>query len=88
MTMTFAMIDLIGGAAAVLTTMCWVPQAVKIIRDRETRAISLPATVLFALGIALWLAYGVALANLPLIGSNTVTLTLILIIIALKLRYG
>ena len=68
--------------------MCWVPQALKTIRDRETRAISLPATLLFALGLAFWLAYGVALLKWPLIVANAVTLSLILVIIGLKLRYG
>jgi MtN3 and saliva related transmembrane protein len=81
-------IELIGFSAAILTTMCWVPQAFKIIRDRETRAISLPATLLFALGLTFWLAYGIALAKWPLIAANAVTLSLILVILALKLRYG
>jgi MtN3 and saliva related transmembrane protein len=82
------MTELTGFSAAILTTMCWVPQAVKTIRDRETRAISLPATLLFAAGLVLWLAYGIALMKWPLIAANAVTLSLILVIIGLKLRYG
>ena len=82
------MIELVGFGAAILTTMCWVPQALKTIGDRETRAISLPATLLFALGVTLWLVYGIALVNWPLIAANAVTLSLILVIIGLKLRYG
>jgi len=80
--------DLIGTVAAILTTGCWVPQALKIIRTRETAAISLTATLIFAAGIALWLAYGLVLMNGPLIGANAITLALILTIIGLKLRYG
>ncbi|HWL03902.1 MAG TPA: hypothetical protein VNQ99_03050 [Xanthobacteraceae bacterium] len=40
--------DLVGALAAILTTGCWVPQALKIIRTRETAAISLTATLAFA----------------------------------------
>ncbi|HWL06022.1 MAG TPA: hypothetical protein VNQ99_13980 [Xanthobacteraceae bacterium] len=40
--------DLIGAVAAMLTTGCWVPQALKIIPTRETAAISLTATLAFA----------------------------------------
>jgi MtN3 and saliva related transmembrane protein len=82
------LVELVGFAAAILTTMCWVPQALKTIRDCETRAISLPATLLFALGLVCWLTYGIALLNWPLIAANAVTLSLIVVIIALKLKYG
>ena len=48
-----AVVDAVGAAGAALTTLCWVPQAVKIIRDRETRAISLPGTALCVIGVLL-----------------------------------
>jgi len=82
------LVELLGATAAVLTTLCWVPQAVKILRDKDTRAISLPSYAVFALGIACWLGYGIALGNWPLIGANTITLTLLVMIVALKLRHG
>ena len=31
-----AIVDAVGATGAILTTVCWVPQAVKIIRDRDT----------------------------------------------------
>ncbi len=77
----------IGAAGAMLTTLCWLPQALKIIRDKETRALSLPATAAFTVGVALWLVYGLALEDWPLIGSNAVTLVLMTAILAMKLRY-
>lgn len=81
-------IEAVGGLAAVLTTLCWLPQAVRIIRQRDAQAISLPTNVAFAAGIALWLAYGIALGRWPIIAANAVTLALILVIIGLKLRHG
>ena len=87
--MTFAWtIDFIGAAGAVLTTVCWLPQVYQIMRDKETRAVSLAATGAFTLGIVLWLMYGVAIGDWPLIGSNAVTLALMAPILAMKLRYG
>ncbi len=81
-------VEIVGAAAAVLTTVCWVPQAVKIVRERETRAISLPATMLSAAGVLLWLVYGLALADAPLIGSSTATLAITAAIALLKIRHG
>jgi MtN3 and saliva related transmembrane protein len=87
--MTFAsLVDLVGAAGAVLTTLCWLPQALKVIREKETRALSLPATGAFTLGVMLWLVYGLAIDDWPLIGSNAVTLTLMAPILVMKLRYG
>jgi MtN3 and saliva related transmembrane protein len=82
------LIDVIGTAGAALTTLCWLPQALKIMREKETRALSLPATAAFTLGIGLWLIYGLAIGDWPLIGSNAVTLALMGVILATKLRYG
>jgi MtN3 and saliva related transmembrane protein len=86
--MASAIVELIGALAAVLTTLCWVPQALKIVRDRETRAISLPGTMLCVLGVLLWLVYGLAIADAPLIGSSAVTLAITAAILALKIRHG
>ena len=80
------LIDAIGALGAVLTTVCWLPQAIQIIRD--TRAISLTATSGFTAGMFLWLVYGVALIDWPLMTSSAVTLALMLVILGLKLRYG
>jgi MtN3 and saliva related transmembrane protein len=87
--MLFArLIDFIGASGAALTTLCWLPQALKVIREKETRALSLPATAAFTLGVALWLVYGLAIGNWPLIVANALTLVLMGVILAMKLRYG
>jgi MtN3 and saliva related transmembrane protein len=82
------LIDVIGAGGAALTTLCWLPQALKLLRDKDARALSLPATAAFTLGIGLWLIYGLAIGDWPLIGSNAVTLALMAVILATKLRYG
>jgi MtN3 and saliva related transmembrane protein len=82
------LVDTIGAGGAALTTLCWLPQALKIVRDKETRALSLPGTAAFTIGIALWLVYGLAIGDWPLIGSNALTLLLLAPILAMKLRYG
>jgi MtN3 and saliva related transmembrane protein len=85
---SFSLIELIGIAGAALTTLCWLPQALKVMREKETRALSLTGTAAFTAGIALWLVYGLGIGDWPLIGSNAVTLALMLPILAMKLRYG
>ena len=86
--LTSPIVDAIGAAGAVLTTLCWVPQTVKILREREARAISLPATTLCTLGVLLWLVYGLAIFDAPLIGSSIATLAMTATILVLKIRHG
>jgi len=77
--------DIIGLAAAVLTTSAFLPQAVKVVRTRETAAISLVMYALFSVGVALWLAYGLMTAQWTIVAANSVTLVFAVIILAMKL---
>jgi MtN3 and saliva related transmembrane protein len=80
--------ELLGYAAAFLTSVSFVPQAVLTIRSRNTSGISRGMYTMFTVGVALWLAYGIYLDSWPMIAANTATLALAVTILALKLRYG
>lgn len=78
----------LGYIAAILTTVAFVPQAVKTIRTRDTRAISLGMYAVFTLGVVFWFAYGLSLRSWPMIVSNAVTFVLAATVLGLKLRHG
>jgi MtN3 and saliva related transmembrane protein len=80
-------VEVIGSVAAVSTTVCWVPQALKILREKRTEGLSLVTQIVFTFGVALWLAYGLLLHNWPILLANATTLVLSLAILILKLRY-
>ncbi len=79
--------DLIGFAAATLTTLAFVPQAAKSWRTRDLSGISLSMYSLFTLGVALWLLYGVFLGSWPIIVANAITLALAGVVLILKLTH-
>jgi MtN3 and saliva related transmembrane protein len=81
-------LELLGYVAAALTSGSFIPQAVMTIRTRDTRGISRGMYVIFTVGVAFWLAYGIAIGSWPMILANTVTLGLAVTILLLKLRYG
>ncbi|MCA3002354.1 MAG: SemiSWEET transporter [Rhodocyclaceae bacterium] len=82
------MIDLIGAVAAFLTTVAFVPQVVKIWRSRSAKDISLPMYVVFTIGVATWLVYGLMLGAMPIIIANCVTLLLAISVVVMKLCWG
>jgi MtN3 and saliva related transmembrane protein len=82
------MIDVIGSVAAFFTTIAFVPQVVKIWRSRSANDISLPMYVVFTIGVAIWLVYGLLLGAMPIIVANCVTLLLAISVVVMKLRWG
>jgi len=75
----------VGGIAAVLSTVSFVPQAAKIIRNRDTSSISTGMYAVTVAGFTLWTAYGAMQTAWPLIASNSVCLTLSAFILTMKL---
>jgi len=81
-------ISYIGSAAAICTTSAYLPQVIRAWRTRSTHDVSLKMYLLMVLGTLLWLAYGVAISDWPLIGANAISLVFTGSILFLKLRYG
>jgi len=81
------MTEFVGLAAALCTTGAFVPQAWRTIKTKDTSGISLWMYVIFTLGVFLWLAYGIAIDNFPIIAANAVTFALAFTILCFKLKY-
>lgn len=78
-------VELIGYAAAVLTTVSFVPQVIKTWRSRSADDLSLLMLVVFTLGVFLWLVYGIVLRSAPIVAANAVTFVLAAALVVLKM---
>ena len=76
---------LVGGLATIASTTSFVPQAWKVIRTRDTSAISKRMYVVTVIGFSLWLTYGLLLGQWPLILTNGICLALSAFILWMKL---
>lgn len=83
--MSMDVTEAVGTAAALLTTLAFVPQVVKTLKTRHTRDISLSMFAMFSAGVALWLVYGMLMMAWPVIAANAATLVLALIVLAVKI---
>ena len=79
---------IIGSIAAVLTTVSFVPQVVKVLRERQTAGISLGMYALFTVGVALWMVYGLLIHSPPVWLANGITLVLAGVVLVTKIRLG
>jgi MtN3 and saliva related transmembrane protein len=80
--------ETIGWLAAILTTFSFVPQAIKVIRTKETSSISLWMYSIFTLGISFWLIYGLMIGSVQMTLANLITLVLAIIILRAKIKNG
>jgi MtN3 and saliva related transmembrane protein len=78
----------IGALASVLTTISFVPQVWRVWKTRSARDLSLPMYLIFTMGVALWLVYGVMLGSWPIIVGNAITVVLAGMVLAMKLKFG
>ncbi len=85
--MPLTSLDSLGFVAGALTTAAFVPQVLKSWQTRDLSGISLRMYSLFTAGVALWLLYGIALANRPIIVWNLITLVLAGGVLILKLKH-
>lgn len=81
------MIQILGIVAACLTTASFLPQAVQVIKTKETKGISFAMYLMFTTGILLWLIYGVMIKNIPIIAANSVTFVLAFIVLVMKIKH-
>lgn len=79
--------DVIGYAAAALGTVAFLPQAIKTLRHRATRDLSMPGLVLLLTNCSLWLAYGLMKGDLPLILANVVTVSALALTLGAKIWF-
>ncbi len=78
---------MLGLVAGLLTTVGFVPQIVKSLRERKMDEVSLLMPMILSVGMFLWLIYGLLTDDLPIIIWNAIALTLNLCLVALKLYF-
>lgn len=81
------MATFIGYLAAGLTTLSFLPQAIKTIKEKNTTGISSVMYTMFTAGVFLWLVYGIFTHDLPVMLANLVTFILASIILFMKIKY-
>ncbi len=78
-------VTIVGSAAALCSMVSFGPQAWRIIRTRDTAAISAVTYSVTVCGFVLWVCYGLLLGQWPIIVTNSVCFLLAGFILVMKL---
>ena len=74
----------LGLVAGACTTLSFLPQVIRTLRSRHARDLSAAWLLVFGLGTAMWLVYGVLRSDVAVAVANGVTAILVLVLIAAK----
>jgi MtN3 and saliva related transmembrane protein len=80
------MMEILGTVAAFLTTVSFVPQAIKTIRTRDVSGISLLMYLMLFAGGILWAIYGLHHELYPVWIANVVMTFFVSIILVIKVQ--
>ena len=82
------LINAIGVAAGIASTASFIPQLLKILRERSAASVSLKMFALTATSFALWATFGLLTGAWPLACANIACFALAAAILALRVRFG
>ena len=78
-------VEIVGFSASLLSVLNQFPQAIKVLKSKDTHSISLMMYCIVVVAIVLWLVYGLLLNDGPLIVANALSLFPIVYIFIIKL---
>jgi len=87
MNVDIALLDIVAAAGGVLILSGWVHQIAKAYRTKSLRDVSWYLTMLIGAGAMLWIAYGVHIWDVYIIGTNVAGVALMAAVMLLKRRY-
>ncbi|SEN39458.1 MtN3 and saliva related transmembrane protein [Chitinophaga rupis] len=81
------LIDIIGFIAGICTATSLLPQLITTLKQKKAQEVSLFMFIVLLMGNALWIWFGVAKSELPIILTNSFSLLLNIIMLVLKYKY-
>ena len=82
------LINAFGVVAGICSMASFVPQIIKILRERDASSVSLRMYAVTTVGFICWTIYGALSGSWPILLANAVCLGLVITILTLRLRFG
>jgi MtN3 and saliva related transmembrane protein len=80
-------LQLLGLAAGTITSITFLPQVIQIWKTKSAKDLSLQMLLLLILGVSMWLTYGILVKDAAIIYTNSMVLTMSLIMMYFKFKY-
>ena len=81
-------IELIGLIAALITSIGFLPQIIKGFKTKKLDDISYFMPIVLAIGMTLWLIYGILINSIAIISANIFSISCSISLIIMKKKYS
>ena len=81
-------VSIVGFIAGTFTTIAYLAQVLRTLKQRSTKDISLGMYLLLCTGIGMWLVFGILIDSWPVIIANGIALALSGSVLIMKIRFG
>ena len=81
-------IELIGLIAAFITSIGFLPQIIKGFKTKKLDDISYFMPIVLAIGMTLWLIYGILISSIAIISANIFSISCSISLIIMKKKYS
>ena len=82
------LVNVFGVVAGLCSMASFVPQILKILKERDASSVSLRMYAVTIVGFLCWTTYGALSGSWPVMLANAVCLALVIVILILRLRFG
>jgi MtN3 and saliva related transmembrane protein len=80
-------IQLLGLAAGTITSITFLPQVIQIWKTKSVKDLSMQMLLLLILGVTMWLTYGILVKDAAIIYTNSMVLTMSLVMMYFKFKF-
>ncbi|MFH1224435.1 MAG: SemiSWEET family transporter [Candidatus Diapherotrites archaeon] len=80
--------EVVGFFAGLLIVAAWLPQLFRTWTTKSAKDLSLWTLLIILAGSVLWLAYGIMIENMPVIATNTASITIVTALVWMKVKYN
>ena len=84
---TMSAAEILGLTAGTITSVTFLPQVIRIWKTKSVKDLSLMMLLLLIVGTLSWLSYGLIIKDIAIIYTNTMVLTMSMIMLFFKLKY-
>ena len=79
--------DFVGIAGSIFSSVSFLPQVIKLWKTRSAKDLSMMTLLFLILNVSTWLTYGVLINDLPIIITNIIVLSMVLLMVYFKLTF-
>lgn len=80
-------VKILGLTAGTISSIAFLPQVIHVWKTRSAKDLSLNMLGLLILSVSMWLAYGILVADVAIIYTNSMVLAMCLILLFFKFKF-